>query len=485
MARATNTETLARDVITGDEIQFRNDDLNLITLPRDSTYSGIIDTLKAKRREQETVSSFIADYNYRPMDGAVAVAVVLKARYGIVMGQPTKDMWGNDEPPEVRNVPVGPGGKTVQAPWGCIKIPAIEGGEVYLGATRHRDYGVIFQITVNAKKLYAKEIEALLADVAEQLKNASIYRGKAVTGADELTFIEDLDRFDSKQIVFATGVQGSLDTALFGPLRHPQSYRSEGIPLKRAVLVYGPYGCGKTSVGMMLAQEAVAAGWTFIMAQPGRDKVEDVLTTARLYSPAVVWVEDLDTDTDSSNPKAISAMLDKFDGVNTKSGEIVVALSTNHIKKVPPGMLRPGRLDYVIEIAGLDRLATEKLIRVVVAPGKLAKDVDFDKIFAEMEGFLPAFIRATADRARSFAIQRMNGSTKYLLTTEDLVGAARSLHPQLKLHKDAVDPAPLPTLDRVVKGLVVKGASDMRIVPDLAGDPVLAPPKQPARNGAN
>jgi hypothetical protein len=31
----------------------------------------------------------------------------------------------------------------MQAPWGRIQIPVIDGGDVYLGATGHRDYGTI------------------------------------------------------------------------------------------------------------------------------------------------------------------------------------------------------------------------------------------------------------------------------------------------------------------------------------------------------
>lgn len=468
------------DLITGDEIDFRTDDKRLITLPKGTTYSGVMAILEAKRREQETVSVFRREYNYRPYDGAVATAIVLKARYGLVMGKAIQTMFG-ETPPQVLEVPVGPGGKVVQAPWGRIQIPVIDGGDVYLNDTEHRDYGTIFEITVKAKRMYGKEVEEFFADVDEQLRNASIYRGKAVAGADELTFIEDLDKFDPAQIVFDSGVQNSLDAALFAPLRHPAAYRAEHIPLKRAVLLYGPYGTGKTSIGMLTAKEAVKAGWTFIMARPGRDGVEAVLTTARLYAPAVVWVEDVDTDTGSSDPKSVSRMLDAFDGITTKAGEIIVALSTNHIGKVPPGMLRPGRLDYVLEIAALDRPATEKLIRVVVAPGKLAGDVDFDAVYAEMDGFLPAFIRATADRARSFAIHRMNGSTDYVLTTADLVGAARSLHPQLALHQNAADPAPLPTLDKVVKNLVTNGAHGMRVVGPVIYGELQAPAEQPAR----
>jgi transitional endoplasmic reticulum ATPase len=471
------------DAITGDEIEYRKDDLFKVTIPRNMPYSKLIDILQAKKLEQDTVADFRREFNYRPHDGAAATAVVLKARYGLVMGKSIPQMFGPDQPPVVLDIPIGPGGKTMQAPWGRIQIPAIAGGDVYLDDSHHRDFGRIFQIVVRAKKMFYKEIESFFADVAEQLKNASIYRGKAVCGADELTFIEDLDKFDPNHIVFSAGVQDKLDGALLSPLRWPQAYRREGINLKRAVLLHGPYGTGKTSVGMITAKVAVENGWTFVMARPGRDRVQDVLTTARLYAPAVVWVEDIDTDTGSSNPKSISEMLDAFDGINSKHGEIMVAMSTNHIQRVPPGMLRPGRLDYVIEIAELDRAATEKLLWVVVAPGKLAPDVDFDAVYAEMNGFLPAFVKATADRARSYAINRTHGNTDYVLTTDDLVNAARSLHDQLALHQGASDPAPLPTADKVLKSLVGSGVDGMQLKQKNNGTFELKLPAAPVRNG--
>jgi transitional endoplasmic reticulum ATPase len=474
------------DMITGDEILFREDDLQLFTLPRDMTYSRAMEIFEAKRREQETESVFRREFNYRPRDGAVATAIVLRSRYGLVMGKSIPTMFG-DRPPEILDVPTGPGGRSTQAPWGRIQIPVIDGGSVYLDDTEHRDYGQIFELIVKAKRKFSREVEELFTDVAEQLRNGSIYRGQAVCGADELTFIEGLSRFDPGQIVFASDVQASLNAALFSPLQFPDAYRAEKIALKRAVLLHGPYGTGKTSVGLMIARIAVAGGWTFVMARPGRDAVEDVLATARLYAPAVVWVEDVDTDTGgATSPKAVSSMLDAFDGINSKhDGEIIVAMSTNHIDRVPPGMLRPGRLDYVIEIGALDRPGAERLIRVAVAEGKLAADVDFDAVYAQMTGFLPAFVRATADRARSHAIHRTGGRNDYVLTTEDLVNAAISLHPQLKLHQGATEPKELPTLDAVVKGLVTSGADGMRIDgPGIFATKLTAPPKTAARNGA-
>jgi transitional endoplasmic reticulum ATPase len=239
--------------------------------------------------------------------------------------------------------------------------------------------------------------------------------------------------------------------------------RREGISLKRAILLHGPYGTGKTSTGQLTALEATANGWTFISAKAGRDKPEDVLRTARLYMPAVVFVEDIDTATSSGESQEVTKFLDAFDGIASKGGELIAVMTTNHISKIHKGMLRPGRLDAVVEIAALDRPGIERLIKAVVAPSKLAEGVDYDAVAAEMDGFLPAFIRESITRAVTFAIGRLEGATNYTIDTPDLVRAAHSLKPQLAALNDAGEGVTTPTLDLALAEVVRDATKSLQL----------------------
>src|SRR6185437_2620503 len=126
----------------------------------------------------------------------------------------------------------------------------------------------------------------------------------------------------------------------------------------------------------------------------------------------------------------------------------------NHVDQIHAGMMRPGRLDFVVEIAALDRNGTERLVRAVVAPGKLDPTVDFDEVYKNMEKFEPAFVRATADRAKTFALTRAEGKPDYVLTTKDLVSAAQSLHPQLELLRKASEGIPEPEIETALAKLL-------------------------------
>lgn len=442
------------DLITSESVAFH--DGKKIILPQGATYTWAMDTLERLRRDEETEVRLDRKFNYRPNDGAVATARVLKRRYGITFGEAQRTMFGSI-PPGTRTVQISPT-ETIDAPWDLLSIPSLEGVELMLCDRHpHKEYGQVFEIHATLPKKHQREIKDLFDEIEYELQTNSIYRGKAVAGADDLEFM-DLSGFKAGEIVFAKHVEQILEGTVLSVIKHRETMVQEGIKIKRTALLYGPYGTGKTSAGLIIAQIANQHGWTFLSARPGRDDIEDVLKTAKLYQPAVVFVEDIDGQASGGTDSEVSELLDAFDGITAKGGELVVVMTTNHLERIHKGMLRPGRLDAVIEIASLDREGVERLIKAVVPTVKLDANVDYDAVFASMEGFYPAFVREATERAKTFAISRQNGDTDYVLTTADLVGAAASLHEQLQLleaanegeHKSTIDDS----IAKVVKATV-------------------------------
>src|SRR5207249_8115536 len=115
----------------------------------------------------------------------------------------------------------------------------------------------------------------------------SIYRGKALVGHEEPQFL-DMDEFDPEKVVYSQEVLTQLESSVWGVLRWTDAFRRDKITRKRAILLHGPYGTGKTLAGQLTAKIATDNGWTFIAARPGQDDLTEALQTARLYEPAVV-----------------------------------------------------------------------------------------------------------------------------------------------------------------------------------------------------
>jgi transitional endoplasmic reticulum ATPase len=450
------------NVIRDDDIKFHDDPAEkAMVLPRGMTYEKAGGILRRKHEESQKRHRFRRVFRYRPDDGAHAAAVVLKRMFGITVGKEMKLPFGMTRPPEYRTIEIGHN-KTIEVPWGMIEVPSLGGAEVYLDAD-DGEYGPVFEVAVDAPKMHKETVEALFTAIQDELAGNSIYRGKALMGARSLRFM-DVGQFDASQIVFSDDVTATLDGGLFAVLRYGESLRSAKLSMKRAVLLYGPFGTGKSSIGLITAQVATRHGWTFLSARAGKDKLREVLQTAKLYEPAVVFVEDIDTHTPGANDKvAISELLDVFDGIAGKNDQLLVVMTTNHIENVPAGMLRPGRLDYAIPIDGLDRPGVERLIKAVVPPGLLSDDIDYDAVYSEMTDFQPAWVKATADRAKSFAIDRENGALTFTLTTYDLVQAARSLHAQLRLMAGAEEGTPVVAFEAAFSELVRNSADGMEL----------------------
>lgn len=397
--------------------------------------AGALEFLEKRRDEDEESGSFSRTYNYRPWDGARNAVLAMKKAFGMVSGQATYSFFGK-KPPAYIQVPTGVSA-TEEVPWGKFIVPLLENTEFYFGSTVSEDYGQVFNLSVSSPRKNRFVIEGLFRLIEEELRLNSIYRGQAIDGQAQPQFI-DLRGFSAEKVVYSEQVKADLEAHLWGVIRYADACRELGLPLKRSILLTGPYGTGKSLAGMRTALEATQSGWTFIMARPGRDNFLEVMQTARLYQPAVVFMEDADTLASTDNEDLISEILDMFDGIQAKSTDLIAVLTTNHPETLHKGMMRPGRLDAVIEIGALDSSGIEKLIKSVIGESRLDPNIDFKPIVAAAEGYMPAFVKELADRAVRYALVRNQGVLgDHLITTDDLVYAAIGLRPQFERMQEA------------------------------------------------
>lgn len=335
--------------------------------------------------------------------------------------------------PEYHTVECGVG-KNLQVPWGRVAYEPLN-ATFNIGAIRDPEKGILAHITVTAPKRHRGRVEAIFQLIEEHLERHSIYRGKAITAAEQPGFVP-VDSLDPNSVVYSQDVIDKLDANVWSVLDWTDTYREQGLKLKRAVLLEGPHGTGKTLAGILTAQHAVANGWTFILVRP-EDNVLDALKTAHLYSPAVVQIEDIEKVAGVEGQTAVfmSKVLDALDSAGNKHTDVVTVFTTNNVDSIHRGALRPGRLDAVITIGKLDEQGFEKLVRSTIKP-KMLGDVDFTKVSEAMDGFLPSFVVEASTRALRYSIARGKGKPTPI-GTNDLVYAAEVLRPQLLLHENA------------------------------------------------
>jgi SpoVK/Ycf46/Vps4 family AAA+-type ATPase len=139
---------------------------------------------------------------------------------------------------------------------------------------------------------------------------------------------------------------------------------------KRGVLIAGPPGTGKTTIGRALAHRlkskfflidgtVIAGGADFF------DDVKDIFERARRNAPSVVFIDDTDVIFDDhANPGFYRYLLTVLDGLESASTErVCVMMTAMNPGALPPAMLRSGRVELWLETRLPDAAAREQILR--------------------------------------------------------------------------------------------------------------------------
>lgn len=405
---------------------------------------------------QEEIIQVTRLFDYRPLDGAHAVYQMLKAYFGYAQTKARQGIFGKVPPNEV-DISVGFIDGIEQhltVPFGSdMVLPGLPGAVMTITQQRSA-LGNLLYLSTNCRRADKTAVEGFYTVVQKFLEENSIYRGKAVNGAMQFF---DTDKINPDLFVYSAQVWADAETHIFSPMRDTALLTQRGYGSKRVVLLEGPYGTGKSGLGRTSAKVAVAAEWTAIICRPGVDDPFDVLNTARLYQPALIFIEDIDTIAASMDPNYVTKLLDTFDGFGNKDLKMQLVLTTNHADRIHKGMLRPGRLDALIHIGEMDRPGVERLARIVCGDA-LRDDVDFDAVYKATDEYMPAFVREGLERSIRYSIARTQKVSD--ISTEDLVHSLESLRAQHAMQMAANDQhEKLPPLDTMFKRMIVENAT--------------------------
>lgn len=401
-------------------------------LPVKMTYDEGIETLqRAKTYEEEVVNILEQFEEVAFWDGAYAFYRALDRRYGFVH---SADRLGSS----ILSVPIGVD-ERVNIPWGKFKVPTVE-GSMSSGFGQNNRGQIFFQIGASVRRKEEAEIRTFCKLVRQIAKEESIYKGKAIRlrfkddSGDYIQMMEPqfMDVKSATPAILPVGIGDAVETSVFAPLQYTESFRKAGIPLKRGVLFSGTYGTGKTKTAHYAARLAEENGWTFGYCERA-DELEDTIRFVQQYSPGVVFCEDVDRITTGSRTLSMDQLLDIIDGIESKDNDLMVVLTTNNVGAIHKAMMRPGRLDDVIEFTRPDAETVERLIRFY-AGNKLSENADLSKISLELEGQIPALIRECVERAKMSAIKLSKGEYMNLkITPEALMDASYTMRHQIRL----------------------------------------------------
>lgn len=428
-----------------EKVEMKFKDVNIVSegsqiiLPKGMTPQEGVKWLQRKQAEDDRTVAINEQIDAFPLDGAYALARALNRKYGFTSLVPTPGFWG-PRPPMLIGVQIN-NKDTAQVPWGRMQIPNVDGHlSTHVG---QKDGRQIFVIGGEVKQRHKAEISEIAQMAREIVRNESIYKGKAIKVSFPNISPEDFDptahapkfmdvsAVSEDDLIFPDSVHRTVTDSLFTPIEKTQECRDYKIPLKRGILLEGPYGTGKTLTAYVTAKKAVANGWTFIYLN-SVSELQRAIFFAQQYGPAVIFAEDIDQVLKGGRDDAMNGILNTIDGVDTKGSELIVVLTTNHVDDINPAMLRPGRLDAVIPVRPPDAKAVARLIKLY-ARGLVNENENFEEAGKILDGKIPAIIREAVERSKLSALTVLQKGEKLVLTGESLAAAATGLMAQVEL----------------------------------------------------
>ena len=437
-----------------------------LLLPERMTLDNAIKLLMARREYEEQTVALSATFPVLPWDGAYALARVIERVYGWTPAKPIETFFG-ERAPEMRTIAIGPDEFTT-VPWGQFALPNVS-GTLSMGAQRE-DGMVQFALSAEVKRKDERAVQELFDLVRRECTENSIYRGKAVRvrfcdddgdplDMPHVRFI-DTSRVREADLIFPRDVEAAVRTNLFVPITRAADCIANGIPVKRGVLLGGTFGTGKTLAATVASMLAVKHGITFLYVARANELAHAIAFAKRYQSPAcAIFCEDIDRAVDSERSVAMDDILNTIDGIDSKDANIITVLTTNNIEGIHPAMLRPGRLDAVIEVTAPDAEACVRLLRAY-GGGAIDADADLAPVGAALAGSIPAVVAEVVKRAKLAQLGRQAPGTRVTSVGADaLLEAAHTMRLQmgiLKRAEQAGAPAPLPTLDAVMRDTLVQ-----------------------------
>ncbi len=204
------------------------------------------------------------------------------------------------------------------------------------------------------------------------------------------------------------------------PLKNPKIFEKVGIQPPKGILLYGPPGTGKTLLAKAVARstnatfiEVVGSELVQKFIGEGAKLIKEIFALAKNKSPTIIFIDEIDAlaairvDTGTSGEREVNRtfmqLLAEMDGFKHLDNVKIIG-ATNRLDILDHAIIRPGRLDRLIEVGLPNEEGRLEILKVHSKKMNLQK-VNLKTIASLMEDFSGAEIRAACTEAGFCAIR--------------------------------------------------------------------------------
>lgn len=194
------------------------------------------------------------------------------------------------------------------------------------------------------------------------------------------------------------------------PILHPEIYSSTGVEPPRGVLLYGPPGCGKTTIANALAGElkvpfinisapSVVSG----MSGESEKKLREIFEEAKQIAPCLIFMDEIDAITPKRDGGAqremekrivaqLLTLMDELTLEKTGGKPVVVIGATNRPDSLDSALRRAGRFDREICLNVPNEEQRISILKAMTKNIKLENGEHFN--YRELSKLTPGYVGA-------------------------------------------------------------------------------------------